>query len=767
MTALILIGSGLNALLGIALLMLWRQAPQHLYVRYWGWSWIFLSGALALGLGLLPDQDGSVFHKLMVGTAAALAMGSMALRTAGARIYRQLSWERRVWLPLYLAMMGSLMWLAELDHRYAVLAASIYLAIGAWQCAWWMGRAGNSGECFVALCFVAAGFVHVLTPVFDPLGRSAVPHVAGLFVQTTLSLGLILLSVKRAHAEARQQALRFSMLAQNSLQGLGVVQERQLVYANPAALKIYGFSSLEEAMRPGMFEQLLPPEQQEEVLGRNRLVRADPRARVEWQATRLTLDGRQIHVHGLSSYTDWDGESAELMVMIDDSSRQAALDALRRQALHDELTDLPNRNFAVERLHQLTFTGAAPFAIFSADVDRFQLVNESLGHEVGDALLQAVAQRLCQELPVNATLARLGEDQFLVLLEGVSERAEVQEAVEAMLALLHTPFLVQGAELFVHMSVGVAQFPRDGRDANSLLRAGDAAMRAAKARAGISYAFFESSMKSDSRARLEVEQAISHAIVQRQFVLEYQPKFLARSRQLCGFEALVRWERPGQGRVSPADFVPAAERTGQIHALGALILDIVMTQMHRWLDRYGQLLPVAVNVSPVQFEDGGFATGLLGELKARALPPELMEIEITETAAIAHLDQVMPQLSLLRSAGVLCALDDFGTGQSSLTMLRQLPISTMKLDRSMIAPLPESNARAVVQVTCALGQALKLDIVAEGVETEVQAQAAESLGCTQLQGYYLGRPLPVAKAQALLDQWAASFPPQARDSAAG
>ncbi|MBB4842519.1 diguanylate cyclase (GGDEF)-like protein/PAS domain S-box-containing protein [Paucibacter oligotrophus] len=754
MTALILIGSGLNALLGLALLMLWRQAPQYLYVRYWGWSWILLSGALSLGLGLLPDQDGSIFHKLMVGAAAAFAMGSMALRTAGARIYRQLPWERRVWLPLYLAMMGSLMWLAELDHRYAVLAASIYLAIGAWQCAWWMGRQGDPGERFVALCFVAAGFVHVLTPAFDPLGRSAVPHVAGLFVQTMLSLGLILLSVKRAHAEARQQAERFGRLAQHSLQGLAVVSHMRLVYANPAALKIHGFASLEEAMQPNSLLPLLPPEQVQEVLNRHRQVLADPQAHIEWEGLRLSRDGRQIHVHGLSSYTDWEGEPAELTVMLDDSSRQAALDALRRQALHDELTDLPNRNFAVDRLHQLTYTGAPPFAILSADMDRFQLVNESLGHEVGDGLLQAVARRLCQELPVNATLARLGEDQFLVLLEGVAERAEVQAAVEAMLALLQTPFRVQGAELFVHMSVGVAQFPRDGRDANGLLRAGDAAMRAAKARAGISYAFFESSMKSDSRARLEMEQAISHAIVQGQFVLEYQPKFLAHSRRLCGFEALVRWERPGQGRVSPADFVPAAERTGQIHALGALILDIVMTQLRVWLARYGRLLPVAVNVSPVQFEDGGFATGLLGELKARALPPEALEIEITETAAIAHLDQVMPQLSLLRGAGLLCALDDFGTGQSSLTLLRQLPIGAMKLDRSMIAPLPEPDASAVVQVSCALGQALKLDIVAEGVETELQAQSAESLGCTQLQGFYLGRPLPVAQAQALLDQWA-------------
>ncbi|MEL4177299.1 putative bifunctional diguanylate cyclase/phosphodiesterase [Roseateles sp. PN1] len=754
MTALILTGAGLNALLGLALLMLWRQAPQHLYVRYWGWSWILLSGALALGLGLLPEQDGSFGHKLLVGTAAALAMGSMALRTGGARIYRRLSWRRQVWLPIFLLLMGSLMGLAELDHRYAVLAASIYLAVGAWQCAWWLGRGGNSGERFVAMCFVTAGFAHILTPVFDPLGRSAVPHIAGLFVQTTLSLGLMFLSVARAHKEARQQAERFSQLAEHSLQGLLVVQNHKLVYGNPAAKSIYGVTDADLAVSRNLLTRLVPPDQQEAIRERNRLVMADPKARIEWEGGRMTMDGRQIYVRGLSSHIQWDGQPAELMVMIDDSSRQRAVDALLRQAMHDELTDLPNRNFAVERLRQLTRTGSAPFALISADLDRFQLVNENLGHEVGDALLRAVAKRLSLELPVEATLARLGEDQFLVLLEGVAEPQAVQSQVELLLDLLHSPFAVEGAELYVHMSVGVALFPRDGLDGANLLRAADAAMHRAKARAGTAFVFFEPSMKGDSRARLEAEQALGRAIAEQQFVLEYQPKFLSHSRKLCGFEALVRWQRPDWGRVSPADFVPAAERTGQINALGGLILDMAMRQLREWQDLHGRVLSLAVNVSPLQFEDGAFASGLLGELKARGLPATCLEIEITETAAIAHLDQVMPQLRLLRAAGVLCALDDFGTGQSSLTMLRNLPISAMKLDRSMIAPLPEAGASAVVKVTCALGQALSLDIVAEGVETEEQAAAAEQLGCTQLQGYLLGRPLSAEQAGALLADWA-------------
>jgi EAL domain-containing protein (putative c-di-GMP-specific phosphodiesterase class I) len=318
------------------------------------------------------------------------------------------------------------------------------------------------------------------------------------------------------------------------------------------------------------------------------------------------------------------------------------------------------------------------------------------------------------------------------------------------LSLLDAPFALDGAELFVHMSLGAALFPQDGRDGASLLRAADSAMHRAKGNAGASFMFFDVAMNGASRARLDAEQSLGHAIAEREFLLEYQPKFRAGSRSLCGFEALVRWERPGKGRVSPAEFVPAAERTGQIKALGELILDIATAQLREWQLAWGQALPVAVNVSPLQFDDAGFASRVLALLEERGLPPDALEIEITETAAIGHVERVLPQLHRLRAAGVLCSLDDFGTGQSSLTMLRNLPISTMKLDRSMIEPLPEAQASAVVKATCVLGHSLQLEIVAEGVETEVQAQAAEALGCTQLQGYHLGRPLAAAAAGALL-----------------
>lgn len=755
MSWLLLISAGLNAILGVTLLLIWRIERRFSYVWQWGWSWILLSAGLTLGIILVDPALTGWRYELQALLASSCLMGALSLQMGGARGYRGLAWRRRVWAPLFLGMMLTIVVLAGIELRYAVIGATVFLVGGSWLCAWWIGRGGNRAEHFVALCFVAVGLVHGSSPLLDPLGRSPITHTLGLYVQTVLSLGLMLLAVARAHAEARRQTERFTRLAQHSLQGLAVLQDYRAVYANPAALQIFGVAGEPGDLSDLNLDQLsplVPPELQEAARERHRRVLADPNARIEWESTRLTADSRHIHVRGLSSHLEWDGAPAELVVMIDDSSRQRAVDALRRQALHDELTDLPNRNFAVDRLRELTYLGAPPFAVISADLDRFQLVNETLGHEVGDALLKAIARRLTRQLPPQATLARLGEDQFLILLEGIAERAAVQAVVEQMLDLLAIPFALDGIELFAHMSVGVALFPQDARDGAGLLRAADSAMHRAKSRAGLAYIFFDAAMNGAARARLDAEQSLGRAIAAREFLLEYQPKFRAGTRSLSGFEALVRWERPGRGRVSPGEFVPAAERTGQIKLLGELIIDIATGQLREWLQRFGHVMPVAINVSPLQFEDAGFATRLLAALDARLLPHEALEIEITETAAIGHLGRVLPQLRRLRSEGVLCALDDFGTGQSSLTMLRQLPISTMKLDRSMIEPLPEADASAVVKATCALGQSLKLDIVAEGVETEVQAQAAEALGCTHLQGYHLGRPLPAAQAGALLAQ---------------
>ncbi|MDN3919006.1 putative bifunctional diguanylate cyclase/phosphodiesterase [Roseateles violae] len=752
MTSLMLISAGLNAMLGGALLLLWRLDRRYLHVRQWGWSWVLLGGGLILGPVLQDALPAGPLRNLQMLLGATALMGSQLLQLAGALAYRGHALRLRLALPALAVAVLALAVLGLRDFHAALWFGAALLAVGSACSALLLWRGGHRFERWIAAGFAALALVHLSGPLLDPQGRSAITYTAGLLVQTALSLGLILLSVGRAHRETRRQGERFTRLAEHSLQGLVVLQNHRAVYANPAALTMFGF---EEVAVPApeptdLLAELVPLELQAAARERHAAVLADRGARIEWDSTRLSRDGRVIHIRGLSSHLEWDGAPAELLVMIDDTSRQRATDALRRQALHDELTDLPNRNFAVERLRELSYLGAPPFALISADLDRFQLVNESLGYEVGDGLLRAIARRLTRRLPPQATLTRLGEDQFLVLIEGTAERAAAQEVVEQLMGMLETPFAVEGTELLVHMSAGVALFPQDARDGAALLRAAEAAMHRAKSRAGAAWLFFDQGMNGASRARLDTEQALGRAIAAREFLLEYQPKFRAGTRTLSGFEALVRWERPGRGRVSPGEFVPAAERTGQIKALGELIVELACTQLLDWQRRFGRAPSVAINVSPLQFEDAGFAGRLLARLAALGLPSGALEIEITETAAIGHLGRVLPQLNRLRSEGVACALDDFGTGQSSLTMLRQLPISTVKLDRSMIEPLPEVQASAVVMATCALGQSLNLEIVAEGVETEQQAEAAEALGCTQLQGYHLGRPMTPEQAGELL-----------------
>ena len=751
MSHLILISSCLQVMLGAALLVLWRIDRHYAYVRSWGWSAVLLGFGLALGIALVsPNVTGWRFD-LQAGTASMALMVSLFLQMMGTASYRDLAWNWRAWALALGLLMLLIAAVARVEMRYAVVAAGAVLALGNWLCAAWVGRGADLGERLVALCFVASGLVHATGPMLHPLSRSPITHAAGLMVQTMLSLGLIMLSVARAHREAGQQADRFSRLAEHSLQGLVVMRNDRVLYANAAARKMFAGPEFIDAAEQTPLTEQVPSELREAVRQRHQAVLADVEARIEWEGPRIGYDGRELHIRGLSSHLEWDGRPAELLVMVDDTARHGAFEALRRQALHDELTDLPNRNFAVERLNEWTQAGAPPFALVSADLDRFQLVNEGLGHATGDALLRAVAERLLRELPPDVTLARLGEDQFVMLVKAVADRAAAEAFVEHLLAVMASPFEPNGVQLFVHVSVGVALFPQDAQDGANLLRDADSAMHRAKQKAGASYAFFNAAVNKASHHSLEAEQGLSRAIAEGEFLLEYQPKYLAHSRALCGFEALVRWQRPGGARISPADFIPAAERTGQIKLLGDLILRIACDQLREWRDEFGRVLPVAVNVSPLQFEDADLVDRILGYLDSRGLPHAALQVEITETAAIGHMERVLPQLARLREAGIKCALDDFGTGQSSLTMLGRLPIDAMKLDRSMISPLPERVASALVQAACVMAESLQLDVVAEGVETEVQAQSAEALGCTQLQGFYLSRPLAAPLASAMLE----------------
>ncbi len=747
MTGSLLISTSLVALLGVALLVLARLEPGHRHISDWGWSHVLLAVGLALGVAWVPPDMVSERYRAQAALATLAVIASLALQLAGAARYAGRPWHARRNTLVFIVLLGVILGLALVQHRHGVIAAALILSGGGWLSAVWLWQMGGRGERFVAGCFAATGFVHLSGPLLDPLARSTLTHLLGMCVQAVLAMALILLSVRRAHQETERVNARLRDLYEQSMQGLLVLREGRTVYANPAALAMFGCDGVADI---GAVDGLIAPADHEAAHSPYRQLLQQRSGRIVWEGERYRRDGSRLYLRGTFSCVEWEGQPALLLLLLDDTERQRATEALRRQALHDELTDLPNRHAALARLAELTTPGSPGFALLSADLDRFQLVNESLGHETGDALLQAIARRLRQALPPDAFLARLGEDQFLLLQPGVADDAAAQLTGQRLLALMTAPFAVGHRALYVHLSVGLARFPAHGQDGAALLRAADVAMHQAKQQAGAAVTAYEPGMAAAAGGLLELEQALATAIDRDEFQLDYQPKVASGARRLVGFEALVRWQRPGCGRVNPAEFIPAAERTGQVVPLGAFVLGEAARQLRTWQQQGLTPLPVAVNVSPLQFEDPGFAEWLLDLLRAYGVDPALIEVEITETAAMTHLDRVLPQLARLRAAGVGVAFDDFGTGQSSLTLLRRLPITTLKLDRSMIDPLPEPSAGAVVRAACVLAKALGLTIVAEGVETEAQAAEAEVLGCTHLQGWLLSRPLDAAAAAALL-----------------
>ncbi|MFG6464448.1 putative bifunctional diguanylate cyclase/phosphodiesterase [Roseateles sp. DXS20W] len=747
MTGFLLISTSLIAMLGVALLVLARLEPGHPHISDWGWSHVTLALGLTLGVALAPPDLNALRYQAQATAATACIIASLSLELAGAARYSGRPWRWARNAPLFGALLGVILALALLDQRYAVVVAALVLTGGAWLAASWLWRGGARSERFVAACFIASGLVHLSGPVLDPLARSILTHILGTYVHVALAMALILLSVRRAHQATLRVNSRLRQLYEQSMQGLVVVQDGHAVYANPAALQMFGLDRLEGETA---IESVIAPRDRDGARERAAQLLRQRGGQIAWEGERLRADGTPVYVRGTSSYFEWDGAPALLVLMLDDTERQRATEALRRQALHDELTDLPNRHAALAQLAELTAPGSAGFALLSADLDRFQLVNESLGHETGDALLQAIAARLRAAYPADVMLARLGEDQFLLLQPDVDDDAAARLAGQRLLALMNAPFAVGHRALYVHLSVGIARYPAHGQGGAALLSAADVAMHQAKQQAGAAAVVFRPGMAAGAGGLLEIEQALAAAIEQGEFQLDYQPKYAAGSRRLAGFEALVRWQRPGRGRVSPADFIPAAERTGQIVALGTLILRQAVQQQRSWQQQGRVALPVAINVSPLQFEDVRFADWVLALVQAHGVDPRLVEVEITETAAMTHMERVLPQLERLRQAGLGVAFDDFGTGQSSLTLLRRLPITTLKLDRSMIDPLPEPSAGAVVRAACVVAEALGLTIVAEGVETEAQAAEVERLGCTHLQGWLLSRPLLPDAAGALL-----------------
>jgi diguanylate cyclase (GGDEF)-like protein/PAS domain S-box-containing protein len=430
-------------------------------------------------------------------------------------------------------------------------------------------------------------------------------------------------------------------------------------------------------------------------------------------------------------------------------------------ARNDELTGLANRSSFQEQLahaiRQSQRHGRA-IAVLFIDLDRFKNVNDTLGHGAGDTLLQEVAKRLATCLRESDTLARWGGDEFVAMLEEVDSANDVAVVARRVLEALATPYLSDDREFVITASVGISAYPDDGHDAQSLLKAADIAMYRAKEAGKNNFQYYSPQMNVHSFERLTMEANLRRALERGEFLLHYQPKIDLRTGALSGAEALIRWQHPDMGLVSPMQFIPLAEETGLIVPIGAWVLRTACAQARTWQELGFQSLRMAVNISSRQFKQAGMLDEVVDVLDQTGLDPDLLELEITESMLMDDdPKKTEALLNELKAIGIHLAIDDFGTGYSSLAYLKRFPVSTLKIDRSFVKDVPlDADDVAITLAIVGLAHNLRIRVTAEGVETEAQRAFLRRHGCDEIQGYLVGRPLPVEEFEKLL-----SAPPSA------
>jgi diguanylate cyclase (GGDEF)-like protein len=432
--------------------------------------------------------------------------------------------------------------------------------------------------------------------------------------------------------------------------------------------------------------------------------------------------------------------TAQLSLSLKEANRE-----LTQLALHDNLTGLPNRILLADRIdqamHKVDAQGGM-FALMFLDLDGFKPVNDAFGHHVGDQLLRAVAVRMRENFHRHDTLARIGGDEFVLLVE-LDDGEEAVSVASRQVALVSQPFSVQEHDLQVTVSIGISLYPGNGRTQQELLMNADAAMYHAKSAGKNGYSFFDASMNTNARNQLQLLQDLRLALREGQFCLHYQPKFSAGTHRPIGAEALMRWNHPQLGLLMPDTFMGLAEKTGLIIPIGEWVLNEACRQMKRWYDAGYTDWRIAVNLSALQFSHVGLVETVTDALATHGLPANCLTLEITETTAMSDADASMTVLQKLSDMDVDLSIDDFGTGYSSLMYLKRLPANELKIDRGFVRDLEhDSDDAAIVSAIVALGQALNLRIVAEGVETASQQSFLTRLGCDSLQGFLLGYPLP-------------------------
>ncbi|HEU4854816.1 MAG TPA: EAL domain-containing protein [Nitrosospira sp.] len=522
---------------------------------------------------------------------------------------------------------------------------------------------------------------------------------------------------------------------------------------NAGAEEIFGYRSSE--IIGSSISVLIPPDRLEEedrIMGRIKSGKpADHFETVRWGKGKKPIDVSVTISPVKDSAGNIIGASK---IARDITQRKESQERIEYLAHYDSLTGLPNRALLADRM-KIAIGNASRYsfrlALLFVDLDRFKLVNDSLGHEIGDKLLKTVAERMQSIVRRTDTVSRVGGDEFIVLLSHIQTAADAARAAEKLIAAVSPPYLIEQHELMLTASIGISIYPDNGKDARSMLRNADASMYSAKEYGRNCYRFYSEDLTSLAADRLSLERDLRGALARGEIFPVYQPQIEFGTGRVTGAEALMRWRHPKRGLILPADFIPIAEDSGLILSLGEYMLRESCRQARQWHDRHGFDAVVAVNVSAVQFRQNDFTDTVSRVLAETGLLPERLELEVTESVVMQGVELAVQKMRVLDDFGIKIAIDDFGTGYSSLSYLRNFAVDRLKIDLSFVRDIPDhTDANAIVGAIVTMGRGLGLRVIAEGVETEAQAKFLQSVQCDEGQGYLYAKPMNATDFEAWL-----------------
>ncbi|SEQ42828.1 PAS domain S-box-containing protein/diguanylate cyclase (GGDEF) domain-containing protein [Amphritea atlantica] len=548
---------------------------------------------------------------------------------------------------------------------------------------------------------------------------------------------------QQAEAGLKRSETRLQQLSQVSTEAIIMHRGGQILDCNPVAEEMFGYKRRELMNLPLL--QLFKTDHQQDV---EQYYNHDEPG---FEAEAIRADGVLFPVEVSYQFTQIDGESVGMSCLRDISERKEYEHRVQYQAQFDALTNLPNRKLMRARLNRSIINAQSKgnlVILMFIDLDDFKKINDTLGHEVGDELLVMVARRLQDAVREDDTLARYGGDEFILLLENQDNLYNAEIVAQKILKMLAMAFQIQERSFYISGSIGIAVSPGDGVDPDELLKKADTAMYRVKEQGRNGFSFYSPEMNDYVLGRLEVEQQLRGALEHNEFCMHYQPIYCLNRKKVIGAEALIRWNNPTLGLVSPEQFIPVAEQTGLILPIGEWIIREVCEQGVRWRRSLGEDYRIALNVSPRQFRDGQIVPVLLRIFEETGFDPTCLEIEITEGLLVRNDDSTAQTLSQLKSLGISLSMDDFGTGYSSLSYLKQFPFDVIKIDRTFVRDLADDPGdQQLVTAALAMAKGMGLKVIAEGVENQFQMDFLASAGCDALQGYYLGRPVSAEEFQ--------------------